>query len=219
MTLQRILRAAVNDLRAGRIKPFCGADDSTQAARAAESEAENIDFAPGYAEPGYTDPERGILFANWNVFPQRLTDILERQGYEIEWSDEWVTCEDCNRAVRTSGNSYSWSPSYAFVYDCTFLCLDCIADDPTDYLETLSGNDRACLTESLARKIDLVDHGYARHNGEFEHGWYPGQTDDPKAIGAALRESGITDYIFVQTGQSQFYTKFSVYVRTEEATS
>lgn len=26
----------------------------------------NIDFAEGYAEPGYNTPQRGILFADWN---------------------------------------------------------------------------------------------------------------------------------------------------------
>lgn len=185
--------------------------------RTAESEIENMQYAADYAEPGYSTPEKGILFANWNRFPSKATDLLERAGYAIEWSDEWSLCDDCGKAVRTSPDSYSWSNSYAIVGECSIVCLDCLADNPSDYLEELSGNENSCLTESLARRIDLTDYGYRRFNDdEYESGWHPGQTDDPKAIAKQLRSQGIDDFIFVQTEQSQFYIKFAVYVKEAE---
>ncbi len=53
-------------------------------------------FSEGYAEPGYTNPESGIVVAaNWNhnfdtgdkTMPQ-LAKVLEALSIEIEWSDE-----------------------------------------------------------------------------------------------------------------------------------
>jgi hypothetical protein len=96
-------------------------DYDRQRQRAAESEIENLMWANGYAEPGYTDPEKGIVFANWNYFPRELPDILERGGYEIEWSDEWATCGDCGRAVRTSPNSYGWEAYFVILNECELV--------------------------------------------------------------------------------------------------
>jgi hypothetical protein len=84
-------------------------------------------FAKEYAEPGYSQPDKAILFANWNYFPRGIDTILENYGFAIEWSDEWSTCEDCGKAVRTNPDCWDWKPSFALVGDCTLLCLDCKA--------------------------------------------------------------------------------------------
>jgi hypothetical protein len=104
-----------------------GAEFVRQYVRAAESEIENLQWADGYAEPGYTDPARGVLFANWNRFPRGVDSILKRAGYAIEWSDEWSTCEECGKAVRTSPDSYAYRPHYRedLIEHGTFICLDC----------------------------------------------------------------------------------------------
>ena len=107
----------------------------------------NIDSARGYAEPGYDDPERGILFANWNnetrrgtdaerkagdywptvsTFRSRFADLLERAGYDTQWSDEWVIC-DCGRAVRVEPDGWDWTPSYV-IADGGFACHECWRD-------------------------------------------------------------------------------------------
>ena len=235
MRLERILQAAVNSMIRGHHTPHCyrahvvgkgyvndgsvqhdRADYLLQLERTATSEVENLGYASAYAEPGYDQPSKGIVFANWNPLPRGLDTILEKAGYAVEWSDEWTTCEDCQRAIRTSPDSYSWSSSYHCDDNGTILCMDCLADNPSDYLETLSGNTSACLTESLARQIGLTDHGYRLFNDtEYENGWHPGQNDDPKAIAEQLKAQGYTDFIFVQTEQSQFYIKFAVYVRED----
>ena len=109
----------------------------------------------GYAEPGY----RGDVVAtgNWNTIskwdeaahkfvdiddmPARLGHALEKIGVEIEWSDEWSTCDKCNKLVRTSANSYSWQPSFTFD-DGGITCCGCLKEDPEAYLESLEGNER-----------------------------------------------------------------------------
>jgi hypothetical protein len=187
-------------------------------------------WAADYAEPGYHTPEKGILFGNWNTRtrwnketntsevidkrPARFAAIAEHIGYELEWSDEWSTCEDCGKAVRTSADSYSWTPSYAIVNECTILCADCLANDPQDYLDELNGNDQACLTVDMHAHIDLSAYGYHKFNADrYESGFHPGQTDNPREIAKQLRKQGIEDFIFVQAEQSQFYIKFDVYVK------
>lgn len=86
-------------------------------------------WAPKYAEPGYDQPEKCVLMANWNEFPRGLDTLLERAGYSIEWSDEWTTCESCNGALRTQPDGYSWEPSYKDDDTCGVLCLECYADE------------------------------------------------------------------------------------------
>lgn len=141
MKLETILRAAVSSMIRGHHKPHCFSSwiqgkgyigDATdpdyliQLERAATSEIENYGWASDYAESGYSKPRRGIVWANWNCLPRGLDRILERAGYTVEWSDEWATCTDCNRAVRTEPDSYYWEPGYAIV-DGDYLCKECAA--------------------------------------------------------------------------------------------
>mgnify|MGYP001561251471 CR=1 FL=1 len=157
--LDRVLAAAVRSMIAGRHSPHCWhawvqgkgyvndgspvfdrADYLQQLERAAKSEVENMGSAEKYAERGYTQPARCILFANWNVLPSAAGDLLEKLGYACEWSDEWTTCSDCQRALRTSPDGYDWRPYFEFfesdrnwsdpyhVSESGDLCLDCLQE-------------------------------------------------------------------------------------------
>lgn len=143
MTGEYILRASVKAMEQGR-RAHCfhahvlgngyvndgtmvqdNAEYRKQLVHTAQSDLKNMDWAADYAEPGYEQPKHGIFFANWNHFPDKTTDLLEKAGYAIEWSDEWSTCDDCNRAFRTSHNSHAWTPAYKWVDECSLLCLEC----------------------------------------------------------------------------------------------
>lgn len=207
MTLEYIVRAALKDMQTGRESAHCG-----NPARPQDGEPlEGIDRAEGYSEPGYDDPRKGVLLANWNQYPGRLIDLLEKQGYAIEWSDEWATCDDCGKLVRTSANSYDWQPSYTLVDDCSVVCKDCI--DAEDYLKSIENNPQVC---NVFAHIDPADYGYEKYNGTYESGWHPGQTDDPKAIYAMLREKGYTRVLFTLKENSQFYSTFTAWTKAEE---
>ncbi len=99
-------------------EPFC-----VHGQHSAQMHIDNLQYAASYAEPGYDDPAKGILFSDWNYFPRDLTDILETYGYAIEWEDEWSTCYECGKAVRTSPNCHNWTPSY--VIEDEIICKDC----------------------------------------------------------------------------------------------
>jgi hypothetical protein len=158
-TLEDVLRQARADLASGERTPHCyrawvqgkgyvsdggpvfdRADYLRQLDRSVESEIENMGYASGYAEPGHDDPARGVLLADWNVFPRDFDRDLEALGYAIEWSDEWSVCEDCNRAFRTEPDSFDWRPVgqtfEGFNRDGYLtLCRDCLQDYATNNRE------------------------------------------------------------------------------------
>lgn len=231
MTLERILQAAVNDLAAGRREahsysahvPGKGyvndgtildtrADYLRQLAQSVRSEVDNINWAPSYAEPGYTDSPKGVLWANWNVFPRDFDRILERAGYTVEWSDEWSTCDGCNRAVRTSPDSYQYQPFYVLMNDCEIVCLDCV--DWPDYLESIEDNpDMAVIAECYPGK-----YGYHRVSDSeaYENGFHPGQDDNPATILKALHAAGREHIVFRIPETSQFYIRFETWQRNAD---
>lgn len=102
------------------------ADDyRRQYLRAAEIEIDSMAFSPAYAERGYTQPRKGVLLADWNTLPAHVTDRLESEGYAIEWSDEWDSCDDCLQCFRTQPDSYDWTPSGSCTEEHGSLCLEC----------------------------------------------------------------------------------------------
>lgn len=188
------------------------ADYLRQLERSAQSELDNLGFAAGYAEPGYTDPEHGILLANWNVFPRGIDTVLERAGYAIEWSDEWSTCADCNKAVRTSANSYSWQASYQLVNDCEVVCNNCL--DWSEHIETYEDDpDRAVPSD-----VDPAEFGYVRVSEprEYENGFHHGQNDRPADILKALQAKGIDHVVFRIARVQQFDVAFETWRKADE---
>jgi hypothetical protein len=181
--------------------------------RHAESEIECLDYANGYAEPGYTDPEKCVLFADWNPFDRKLTDLLERYGYACEWSDEWSTCEDCGKAVRTSPDSYGWGPSYVILNECSIVCVKCLLDNDSAVEEYLKGMENR-TSNAINIDIDPARYGYVELQHGFESGFHPGQNDDPKAIMRKLRETGETRPLVCKIDdRGQFDIGFSVWAK------
>lgn len=107
------------------------------------SRVEEIRIHSGYAEPGYTG--QLIVTGNWNsvtrydkdwkqnvvvsILPRRLSDIFEKLGFEIEWSDEWHACDDCQKLFRVEPDSYGWKPSFVESKD-IIVCVNCFKDSP-----------------------------------------------------------------------------------------
>ena len=184
------------------------------------------DSASEYCEPGYTDPDSGvILFANWNGefdgdrerFGDRYADerkkteqlgrIAEKLGAELEWSDEWSTCGGCQKAVRTSPDSYCWLASFKLVDDCELICRDCLLDDLETYVDDVLLN-REGAADTFG--IDLAALGFTRAE-EGESGLHDGQNDTPADMLAKLSEFG--DYVFQIDGTGQFDVSFSLWTR------
>ena len=171
---------------------------------------DSVWFAPHYSEPGYDqqDPKLPILFSNWNGDVMSLFGKFALEvGCEIEWSDEWLHCGECEGAFRKSPDSYGWT-MYG-VWEPTFsaTCGDCIKADPSDYLEAIRNKEDHAVTFDL----DLTEHGYVKV-GDFEYGVQGGQKSSPSAIAELMRNSEVSDFLFSVSSQGQFSMKFSLYV-------
>src|SRR2546428_6551281 len=148
----------------------------------------DIEYASGYAETGYHSPESGILFANWNV-PRlaRIAKIAEKLGYECEWCDEWTTCQDCGKAVRTQPDCHSWLPHYDILNECELVCAECIKASPVDYLESLVNDPQKAVT--FLTDVELAENGFMQLENYYENGFHPGQNDKPDEILKKLLEA------------------------------
>ncbi len=99
---------------------------------------EDIQFFTEYAEPGYLCTSGVIAAGNWNKCSKyankerivtdssskQFGDMLEKMGIDIEWSDEWSSCNDCNGLVRTQPDGNWWEPHY-HILDGEILCSEC----------------------------------------------------------------------------------------------
>ncbi len=196
-------------------------------------------IADGYAEPGYGSISGNdvVVFGNWNdkqtylpprddesvgewvtdsTLPSRLARTLERIGAEVEWYDEWYECQGCYRAVRATGDSYMWKPSYSMT-DGEILCHDCLRDCGMDGLSAYINNASTAVT--WADGTYLESFGFVKHApGDpqtYENGWFPGQDDNPETILAELMDGHDDNdrwVVFLIDSVGQFDMHFSAYV-------
>ena len=186
--------------------------------------AEDVQLYDGYAEPGY-DGTR-VATGNWNrnsyydretrqsvdtdnTMP-RLSRILEKLGFECEWSDEWTTCDDCGKLIRTQADSYGWTRSYS-QNDCDVVCLNCI--DPGEHLQSLEGDYAKANTIGT---IDPAKHGYKRLPEDYQTGMHYGQDSSPKLVAKALEKQEIERFLFNIDDVGQFDTSWSAWVHEDE---
>lgn len=206
-----------------RIQNILTAAENVAVGWEAKSRIQDIQIHSGYAEPAY-DSEL-VATGNWNNVTKwdrntntsiivdstisRVAALLEKMGFNLEWSDEWATCSDCCKLVRTSPDSYGWQPSYT-INDGKITCKNCL--NPETHLLNLEGNERAA---NQIESINPEDYGYIKLD-DYEHGWYPGQNASPKLIAAALREQNVSRFIFNVDSVGQFDQHFSVWVHESE---
>lgn len=226
--VQRIIEAAIQ--RTERLDPERWPEEKPTD-RAARSVLESINVVKGYAEPGYggLDPDNAIIaLGNWNEItrwdrdtqrsitiskiPCKVAKLIEKSGADIEWEDEWTTCDECMKLVRTNADCYSWKRSYVENDDGGTLCFDCQLEDVEGYLESLEGNPDTCAT----LEVDPTDHGYVLVLDRLEHGFHRGMDADPKVIAKTLERHGIERFLFKLDESSQFYSTFSMYVHEDE---
>jgi len=165
-----------------------------------------------YGEPGYDTPEHGIWFANWNNVPRFVGDWLESHGYATEWSDEWIISYETNKAYRSSPDSYGWKQSYVMLDGDFIIGRDEVesGDQIDAYIDYLLDNPKRADTFD----VDWTKYGFIKLNDEYESGFHPGQTDDPKAILKEAREQYPNgEFIFSIDDVGQFDMNFSLWMR------
>ncbi len=98
-----------------------------------EVNSQQVDWADQYGEPGYETPAKGILFADWNDISKPLQTRLEKQGYELEWSDEWYVDSSSSpaKAYRTQPDGHGWESRLRMI-DGNYLTPDSDAQEWID---------------------------------------------------------------------------------------
>jgi hypothetical protein len=171
------------------------------------AEKHNADFASKYGEPGYSDPERGIIFADWNGIPSGLGDWLEKCGYALEWSDEWSVVDGI--AYRTSPDCYSWECQIHITDEGEWLTPE-QSDD--EWCDEFSMTDKGQPAKCLPSRIDPGACGYTLRLAGLESGHHSGQADDLDDIARKAFDEGAERVVFRKTEHSQFYVVFECWV-------
>ena len=141
------------------------------------------------------------------------------------FSDEYSVCEHCNKAFRTSPDSYSWVANY-WVGDGFILCEDCVREDYSEeYLESLENNPKTANTILSDNEIEKA--GYKKVVSDCESGWY-GRCDNPEKMlesqkqieqcnsninvaEAKIQNNKDGRYLFSISGTGQFHTNFDMW--------
>jgi len=195
-----------------------------------------LEWATEYGEPGYSQPRRGILLADWNRAEEAIARRLESRGmpqeqaenraratwralerrlesmdYSLEWSDEWVI--DYNhgaKAYRTQPDSWDWEARIR-VIDGDFLTPD---DDAASWIADAMNEERRPLP-SWFDDSELERHGFKVWEQEDKQvGFHPGQNETPDKFCPALREKGF-DYVLQITSLGQFECRYRIWTRKE----
>ena len=173
---------------------------------------EEIIFSRGWANGYSENPKNGILLADWNYMSQKVQELLERAGYEIEWSENYELCDNCGLAIRTTHDNYCWQPEFIRTAEDGIYCNDCAAPYIPEYLESLENRYKMALNNYA---INPADYGYTELQSGFENGWY-GRNDEPKEILRSLQKEGKERVLFQVTGVGQFMVDFAVWEYTGE---
>lgn len=195
------------------------------------------DIGVGYANR-YGDADTVWVLGNWNdkdrydadtqtrivtdTMPSRLYTALSRIGVECEWLDEWSSCYDCGKLVRTSPDSYSYTPQFAYLDECDLVCSDCIESIGEDALESAGLIDNAQSAVTFFTSTQLESFGYQLWNEghSFESGWFDGQTDDPATVLSAVKSAHPeSSVVFLIDESSQFYSRWSAYFKLIDSDS
>ena len=157
-----------------------------------------------YEETGYDYPESKDTRDYFTAWLDYLTQGM--WGF----SDEYSVCECCNKAFRTSPDSYSWTQNY-WLGDGFIICEDCVREEYSeDYLESLQNNPKTANT--ILSDSEMENAGYEKVNTDsYESGWY-GRCEYPEEILEREMESNPDyDYVFSICGSGQFHTEFDLW--------
>lgn len=141
----------------------------------------------------------------------RVWRQMESQGVEWLWYDEWIVDYECDKAFRTTSDSYFWQPSLVITEGGDYLTPD---NDIDAWIEWAIDEVKA-IPDNVWSHADIREAGFEKLNEHsYESGWHPHQTDDPVKILAEMRVQYPDDeLIFTWDEQSQFYARFSIWRR------
>lgn len=164
-----------------------------------------------------------VLVDSWETI-DLMDDILEDSGIdhddaenelgEYGFDDEYTMCGCCYNYLKTTPNYYGELPDFVTIEN-EYFCLECAKDHKKQYIEERINDANNAIRFNLINEDDLNKLGFARYNVDsFESGYHAGMNDEPKEIFEKLSKH-YNQIIFIIDESSQFYTKFSDWVRND----
>lgn len=179
-----------------------------------------VSYAYEMGEPGYDQPEKGVIIANWNEVPDHIKNGLELRGFGTEWLDEWIVIHNqnnsCSEAYRSIPDCYSWTPSYIIGIHGEAMGLNEAQENPESYFDLLMNDHNVAMT---FRGIHPAEHGWVQYDPagevqEYENGFHAGMDDSPAAVlEEAQSKYPDHNFMFQISENSQFYTRFTLWMR------
>lgn len=171
---------------------------------------------------GNSPDNEGYPFIVWQSWDdkKKVAELVHREQRDADYpefdsrvdegfADEYTTCSDCLNVVRTSPDSYFWTPDYIDTEDGT-LCRTCWEADPDVVINAYKNENRA-----VPDSFDPTEHGWAKVNvDQYQSGMHPGMNDDPAKVLAVLHNRPHIETL-LKSYPSQFYTEWDVYVPDE----
>lgn len=138
-----------------------------------------------------------------------LSDIIEF-GFE----DEYSTCDECGKVIKTSISYYGDKPRYAILNKCEILCGDCIAGNyEEEYINERINNEKNAINTAIISEDRLEELGWKKMKTSFENGLHKGQDDKPSD---ALKKFGKHRDVLFTYETGQFDINFWVWVKKHE---
>ena len=178
----------------------------------------NIEYftADEYVENGYDQKHEpfDIFFANWNqIEDKKMMDFIEN-NVDIEWSDEWSTCDCCHKAFRVQPDSWHWKPHY-WINEDGYTCFECLSKDIHihAYIQHyLNNKDDMMFFDG----VDLEKHGFKLFNNEnsYNERFISGfeRSDKPEDILKRI-DTDKYDFLFKHYSSSQFNVHYELYIK------
>jgi len=140
----------------------------------------------------------------------RIYDLCEQAGIDYRFDDE-IICDEQGRAHESQPGFYGDVMTWTWFDECSIIARDEI-DDSLDYwAEQLTDNPN----KADKWNTDFSSLGFVRHDGKYESGFHPGQTDNPETIQAELLKT-YDHVIWSIDSIGQFDCGFSAWVKNDD---
>lgn len=146
-----------------------------------------------------------------------LRELDDLFGYD-KWGfdDEYTQCAHCYNVIRTSPDSYCWTPDFWLdEAEGEYVCGDCTREHfPDEYIEALVEKAAETGREVACTVLDPADHNFREVASNMEHGLHHDQADSPTSLTAWSLAHNFQPVFTIRTGQ--FDVNFDLWLRNDD---
>lgn len=158
-----------------------------------------------------TNKQEEMLEEKSNMSIGELVKLAYGENADWGYSDEYSSCTECSKIIRTEPDNYGWTPDFSIVNECELWCNECCRENIETVLEGYINDPNKAITQFDIGELE--DIGFLKIGENYENGWY-GKVDNPVKIYNEVSKI-YDEVIFFVTRVGQFHTDFIVMARWE----